>query len=87
VTDGSPLKPDPSLSFARRFSESYQRRLSRFSNVSDAVSRKLSATIGWRTVSVQEVINQSKNLSGQYMRLNIFHSIFSSLKVELFQIE
>merc|ERR1712026_226736 len=32
------------------------KRYRRFSNVSDAVSRKLSTTLGWRTVSVQEFV-------------------------------
>ncbi|XP_069692803.1 bcl-2-related ovarian killer protein isoform X2 [Periplaneta americana] len=42
----------------------------RFSNVSDAVSRKLSNTIGWRTTPVptQEVVEQGKSLCGQYIR-------------------
>jgi len=45
-----------------------QRRMRRFSNVSDAVSRKLSTTIGWRTVSVADVVDQAKSLCGQYIR-------------------
>jgi len=44
------------------------RRYRRFSNVSDAVSRKLSTTLGWRTVSVQEVVTQAKSLAGQHIR-------------------
>jgi hypothetical protein len=42
----------------------------RFSNVSDAVSRKLSNTIGWRSAPIptQEIIEQGKSLCGQYMR-------------------
>ena len=44
------------------------RRYRRFSNVSDAVSRKLSTTLGWRTVSVQEVVTQAKSLCGQHIR-------------------
>ena len=47
------------------------RRYRRFSNVSDAVSRKLSTTIGWRTVSVQEIVNQSKSLCGQFIRIRL----------------
>ena len=42
------------------------KRYRRFSNVSDAVSRKLSTTLGWRTVSVQEVVTQAKSLCGQH---------------------
>ena len=44
------------------------KRYRRFSNVSDAVSRKLSTTLGWRTVSVQEVVTQAKSLCGQHIR-------------------
>jgi len=44
------------------------RRYRRFSNVSDAVSRKLSTTIGWRTVTIQEVVTQAKSLCGQHLR-------------------
>jgi len=44
------------------------RRYRRFSNVSDAVSRKLSTTLGWRTVSIQEVVTQAKSLCGQHIR-------------------
>nr|CAD7572902.1 unnamed protein product [Timema californicum] len=42
----------------------------RFSNVSDAVSRKLSNTIGWRTqpIPTQEIVEQGKLLCGQYVR-------------------
>ncbi|KAE8744785.1 hypothetical protein FOCC_FOCC008602, partial [Frankliniella occidentalis] len=44
----------------------------RFSNVSDAVSRKLSSTIGWRTVpahsKIVEIVGQGKALCGQYIR-------------------
>ncbi|KAJ9584398.1 hypothetical protein L9F63_021250, partial [Diploptera punctata] len=42
----------------------------RFSNVSDAVSRKLSNTIGWRTAPIptQEIVEQGKTLCGQYIR-------------------
>ena len=48
-----------------------QQRYRRFSNVSDAVSRKLSTTIGWRTVSVQEVVTQAKSLCGQHIRTRL----------------
>ena len=44
------------------------KRYRRFSNVSDAVSRKLSTTLGWRTVSLQEVVTQAKSLCGQHIR-------------------
>lgn len=44
------------------------KRYRRFSNVSDAVSRKLSTTLGWRTVSIQEVVTQAKSLCGQHIR-------------------
>lgn len=47
------------------------RRMRRFSNVSDAVSRKLSTTIGWRTVSVQDIVSQAKSLCGQYIRCRL----------------
>lgn len=50
---------------------STERRYRRFSNVSDAVSRKLSTTIGWRTVSVQEVVTQAKSLCGQHIRTRL----------------
>nr|CAD7588310.1 unnamed protein product [Timema genevievae] len=42
----------------------------RFSNVSDAVSRKLSNTIGWRSqpIPTQEIVEQGKLLCGQYVR-------------------
>ncbi len=47
----------------------YLRRIRRFSNVSETVSRKLSTTIGWpRPVSVQEVVAEAKSLCGQYIR-------------------
>ena len=47
------------------------RRYRRFSNVSDAVSRKLSTTIGWRTISVQDIVNQSKSLCSQFIRVRL----------------
>ncbi|CAB4063035.1 BUFFY [Lepeophtheirus salmonis] len=47
------------------------RRIRRFSNVSDAVSRKLSTTIGWRTVSVTDIVNQAKSLCSQYIRCRL----------------
>lgn len=42
----------------------------RFSNVSDVVSRKLSHTIGWRSVSasVKITVSQGTSLCGQYIR-------------------
>ena len=36
--------------------------------MSDAVSRKLSTTLGWRTVSIGEVVTQAKSLCGQHIR-------------------
>lgn len=54
------LGADVSLMSARR----------RLSNVSDAVSRKLSNTIGWKVAAVPapEIITQGKCLCGQYVR-------------------
>ena len=50
-------------------------RYRRFSNVGDAVSRKLSTTIGWRSViSVQDIINQAKSLCGQYIKARLKRS-------------
>lgn len=48
----------------------------RFSNVSDAVSRKLSNTIGWRsaTIPAEEIVEQGKSLCGQYMRSRLKRS-------------
>ncbi|XP_069949773.1 bcl-2-related ovarian killer protein isoform X2 [Cherax quadricarinatus] len=40
----------------------------RFSNVSDAVTRKISTTIGWRSVNVDAVVTQTKCLVTQYVR-------------------
>nr|QPO25085.1 bcl-2 [Callinectes arcuatus]UST29526.1 bcl-2 [Callinectes toxotes] len=40
----------------------------RFSNVSDAVTRKISTTIGWRSVNVDAVVTQAKCLLTQYIR-------------------
>lgn len=41
----------------------------RFSNVSDAVSRKLSHTIGWRTaVPTEQIARQGRALCAQYLR-------------------
>lgn len=59
------------------------RRMRRFSNVSDAVSRKLSTTIGWRTVSVQDIVNQAKSLCGQYMRSRLKRSGLFNRKLGL----
>ena len=52
----------------------FNRRMRRFSNVSDAVSRKLSTTIGWRTVSVADIVTQGKSLCGQYIRSRLKRS-------------
>lgn len=40
----------------------------RFSNVSDAVTRKISTTIGWRSINVEAVVMQAKCLATQYIR-------------------
>jgi Bcl-2 family protein len=53
---------------------SARRRLSNVSLViSDAVTRKLSTTIGWRgaTVPTQEIVTQGKCLCGQYIRCRL----------------
>lgn len=52
-------------------------RLRRFSNVGSNVgdaARKLSTTIGWRTVSVQDIVCQTKSLCGQYIRARLKRS-------------
>ena len=50
-------------------------RLRRFSNVAvQDAARKLSTTIGWRTVSVQDIICQTKSLCGQYIRARLKRS-------------
>ncbi|XP_063584879.1 bcl-2-related ovarian killer protein-like [Penaeus indicus] len=54
--------PTPSLSR----SGSPARR--RFSNVSDVVTRKISTTIGWRSVRAEAVVTQAKCLATQYIR-------------------
>ena len=59
------------------------RRIRRFSNVSDAVSRKLSTTIGWRTVSVQDIVSQAKSLCGQYIRCRLKRSGLFNRKLGL----
>ena len=67
-----PATTAPSLSSYQLISDPDTRdrlgRYRRFSNVSDAVSRKLSTTLGWRTVSIQEVVTQAKSLCGQHIR-------------------
>ena len=41
----------------------------------DAVSRKLSTTMGWRAVvSVQEVVTQAKSLAGQFIKARLKRS-------------
>lgn len=40
----------------------------KFSNVSDAVTRKISSTMGWRTAVADEVVPQAKYLCSQYIR-------------------
>ncbi|XP_065163484.1 bcl-2-related ovarian killer protein homolog A-like isoform X2 [Atheta coriaria] len=59
----------------------------RFSNVSDAVSRKLS-TIGWRMPSVppEEVIAQGRVLCGQYIRNRLKRSGIFSKKLGLYRL-
>nr|ACO11568.1 Bcl-2-related ovarian killer protein homolog A [Caligus rogercresseyi] len=59
------------------------RRIRRFSNVSDAVSRKLSTTIGWRTVSVTDIVNQAKSLCSQYIRCRLKRSGLFNRKLGL----
>lgn len=62
IPSGHPLKPlSRSGSPARR----------RFSNVSDAVTRKISTTIGWRSVNVEAVVTQAKCLLTQYIRCRL----------------
>ncbi|XP_065199611.1 bcl-2-related ovarian killer protein homolog B-like isoform X2 [Planococcus citri] len=48
----------------------------RFSNVGDAVTRKLSTTIGWRNTQVptQEIVRHGKTLCGQYIRCRLKRS-------------
>ena len=48
----------------------FDRGYRRFSNVSDVVSRKLSTTIGWRTVSIQEVVTQVSQVLGSEIVCN-----------------
>uniref|UniRef100_A0A6A7FTK9 Bcl-2-related ovarian killer protein homolog A n=1 Tax=Hirondellea gigas TaxID=1518452 RepID=A0A6A7FTK9_9CRUS len=43
-----------------------QRR--KFSNVSDAVTRRISTTMGWRSPATDEVVPQAKYLCSQYIR-------------------
>ncbi len=59
------------------------RRYRRFSNVSDAVSRKLSTTIGWRTVSVQDIVSQTKMLCGQFIRMRLKKNGISNKRLGL----
>ncbi|XP_063233962.1 bcl-2-related ovarian killer protein isoform X2 [Bacillus rossius redtenbacheri] len=67
-------QPAPEPSSARR----------RFSNVSDAVSRKLSNTIGWRSaVPAQELVEQGKLLCAQYMRNRLKRAAMLSRKCGL----
>lgn len=62
---------------------SYSRRYRRFSNVSDAVSRKLSTTIGWRTISVQDIVQQAKSLCGQFIRVRLKRNGVSNKRLGL----
>ena len=59
------------------------RRYRRFSNVSDAVSRKLSTTIGWRTVSVQDIVNQSKSICSQFIRMRLKRNVVANKRLGL----
>lgn len=45
----------------------------RLSNVSDAVTRKLSSTIGWKqpVIPTKEIVTQGKCLCGQYIRCRL----------------
>lgn len=59
----------------------------RFSNVGDVVSRKLSNTIGWRTVPIptEEVIAQGRVLCGQYIRNRLKRSGIFNKKLGLYR--
>jgi len=59
------------------------RRYRRFSNVSDAVSRKLSTTIGWRTVSVQDIVSQSKSICSQFIRMRLKRNVVANKRLGL----
>ncbi|XP_017769675.1 PREDICTED: bcl-2-related ovarian killer protein homolog A-like [Nicrophorus vespilloides] len=60
----------------------------RFSNVSDAVSRKLSTTIGWRIPAVppKDVIAQGRVLCGQYIRNRLKRSGIFNKKMGLYRL-
>lgn len=89
------LQPSPQLLQRRKFSfpaalpsgllglEPTARR--RFSNVSDAVTRKLSNTIGWRTSQVpcQEIVATGKCLCSQYIRSRLRRSGYLNKKCGL----
>ncbi|CAL4152048.1 unnamed protein product, partial [Meganyctiphanes norvegica] len=62
------LEPPQQPGSSRPISRSGSPNRRRFSNVSDAVSRKISTTIGWRSVGISEVVNQSKFMCSQYIR-------------------
>ncbi|RZF32156.1 hypothetical protein LSTR_LSTR004019 [Laodelphax striatellus] len=56
----------------------------RLSNVSDAVSRKFSNTIGWRsTIPVDHIVQQGRTLCGQYVRSRLKRSGLFSRKCGL----
>lgn len=59
------------------------RRYRRFSNVSDAVSRKLSTTIGWRTISVQDIVSQSKSICSQFIRMRLKRNVVANKRLGL----
>ena len=83
----SPLAFHQQLHFPSSLNESKElisdleianRRYRRFSNVSDAVSRKLSTTIGWRTVSVQDIVSQSKSICSQFIRMRLKRNVVAN---------
>lgn len=57
----------------------------RLSNVSDAVTRKLSTTIGWKVAQIpaQDIITQGKCLCGQYIRRRLKRSGLFNRKLGL----
>lgn len=56
----------------------------RLSNVSDAFSRKLSSTIGWKQqIPSQDIITQGKCLCGQYIRCRLKRSGIFNRKLGL----
>lgn len=70
----------PPRSISRSGSPASRRR---FSNVSDAVTRKISTTIGWRSVNVEAVVSQAKCLVTQYIRSRLKRSGLLNKKLGL----